>query len=135
MMTLLKEMPELRTEIRLLTEEEIIELMAFVKSVVGEVTPLVHEFPSLQEIPEVDDIEPTSFMVRHEHVRILRELAAYCCKRLPPSHQSFILTELKRYAKAVEPYCECPEKVFLANEKAFACLDCGKREKTLKVVK
>lgn len=41
--------------------------------------------------------------------------------------QDQINKTLKQFATAVSEYCECEEKVYVANESKFACLNCGRR--------
>ncbi len=65
--------------------------------------------------------------VYRKHAAILRERLAWVCRYTDPKIQSQIKLTLAAYAKAIEPYCECPERVLIQSEGKLACLDCGKR--------
>ena len=69
-------------------------------------------------------------MVRQKDARILREAVAWCFKKTPPMIQKKMSQVLLEYAAAVKLYCTCTERAHVANEKKYACLDCGQRHAT-----
>lgn len=70
-------------------------------------------------------------LFKANHVRLLRERLVWIYRKSPPMIQDQINKTLKQFALAVSEYCECEEKVYVAPESKYACLNCGRR--TLKV--
>lgn len=64
---------------------------------------------------------------KNEDVRILREKLSWLYKKVPPPLQEQIAQALLAFAKSIEGYCKCEEKVHIALEGKDACLNCGKR--------
>ena len=67
----------------------------------------------------------TNFKVKD--VRLLRERLAWVYKKCTPDIQTQITQTLLAFAKSVSEYCQCEEKVYIAKENKFACLNCGTR--------
>lgn len=68
-------------------------------------------------------------VILQEDTRILRECLSWVYKHTPVMIQKKVNDELLRFANNVKEYCPCGEKAYIASEKKFACLDCGKRHK------
>lgn len=62
-------------------------------------------------------------------VAILRECLAGLHSKVPPVLAKKITDSLRWFADSIKDYCQCEEKVFIANENRYACLNCGFRHK------
>jgi hypothetical protein len=66
-------------------------------------------------------------LILQRDAALLRERLSWAFKKAPPQIQAYVLEGLQRYASVVQRYCTHPQEVFIASEKAHACLDCGLR--------
>jgi hypothetical protein len=76
-----------------------------------------------------DPKEQAGPVVQQNHARILRETLGRVHKLGPPEVQKYIFNQLAAYAKAIGPYCTCPEKWLNPDTDELICVDCGKRFK------
>ena len=80
-------------------------------------------------------------LFKAKDVAILRETLAHLHKKVPPILQKKVNHALLRFAQNVSEYCQHEESVWVENENAYACLNCGERqskaefEKGFKVIK
>jgi len=71
--------------------------------------------------------QSTEAYVKQKDARLLREGLAAVFKTAPAPVKERIHGILLRYADAVKGYCQCTDRSFVAKERLFACLDCGRR--------
>jgi len=74
------------------------------------------------------------YSVKQQDAALLREALCWVYKRSPGQVQAKINQVLTSYAARVGQYCEHPENTYIELEKTHACLDCGHRNKRLKVI-
>lgn len=83
---------------------------------------------------DAEPVESNSALIKQEHVRILRESLAWACRRSGGLVQQKLTEDLFRFAKAIQSYCQCSERVYVQTERKYACLDCGKRHDKLTLI-